>query len=223
MDDMNFQGEEMKALLKDLAIVNKWLGGTGITLSGIDLLLKKHTNFNKPLVVLDLGCGDGEMLRKVVTWGQQRNVDVRCIGLDANPFIIEEAIKRSKGYNTIEFKKIDVFSDLDLLPEFDIALCTLFLHHFQEKKIVGFLQDIGQKAKVGVVVNDLMRNVWAFRLFKLFGQLFLRTHTARHDGLVSIARGFRKKEILAMSRSINGTHSIKSKWAFRYQWLIYNT
>lgn len=115
---------------------------------------------------------------------------------------------------------MDVFSEEFEDLEYDIALCSLFLHHFKNEEIEYLLKNITDNAKVGVVVNDLERSRFAFVLFKIVSNLFVRTKTARNDGLVSIARAFKKREIQAFSQKIKADHIIKWKWAFRYQWII---
>ena len=47
MDNLDFQGEEMKNLLGDLKIVNQCLGGNAITINGIEELLKNHSKEKK--------------------------------------------------------------------------------------------------------------------------------------------------------------------------------
>jgi len=69
-------------------------------------------------------------------------------------------------------------------------------------------------------VNDLERSPWAFTLFKIFSRVILKTDTARHDGLVSVASGFKKAELEQISNTIPGHHTIKKKWAFRHLWII---
>jgi len=220
MDDFNLHGAEMKLLLSDLQWVNKWLGGTHISLDGIDDLLKNIPK-ETPLTIVDIGCGDGEMLRQCATYADTKGHTFQLIGVDANAHILAEAKKRSEAFPTITFQKIDVFSEENSLPDFDIALYTLFLHHFKNEEIVQLLQKINKKAKVGMVVNDLHRSPFAFWLFKGISSLFLKTKTARHDGLVSIARGFTKQEIKNIAQQVNAqTLSVKWKWAFRYQWII---
>lgn len=219
MDDFEFQGTEMEILLNDLKWVNKWLGGNKVTLTGIRRLLKSVNNKNS-ITILDLGCGDGELLRVCSDVLKFHNVKVKYIGLDANQYIIEEAIKRSKGYRDITFGRMDVFSEEFKELEYDIVLCTLFLHHFKNSDIENLLKNTMAKAKVGVVVNDLERNRLAFVLFKIVSTLFVRTKSARNDGLISIARAFKKDELIAFSEKIKGKHRIRWKWAFRYQWII---
>jgi hypothetical protein len=219
MDDFNLQGVEMQELLTDLKRVNKMLGGNAITLKGINELLKDQYT-NNTLTILDIGCGDGEMLRQCAQWAHKKGVNVNLIGIDANAHILKEAEKRSEEIKNTTFKVVNVFAEKEILPEFDIALCTLFLHHFKEPQIEGLLNRLTRKAKVGVVINDLHRSFWAFWLFRLYGLLFLKSRIARHDGLVSVARGFKHKELMRISEKIKGVHQLKWKWAFRYQWII---
>lgn len=219
MDDMDFSGEEMRKLLDDLRRVNKWLGGNSGSISGIRRLLKSSEETNE-IIVIDLGCGDGEMLRVCSRTLNRNNKRFKFIGIDGNPHIIEEARIRSEMYPDIEFRIMDVFSaEMDKL-EYDIALCSLFLHHLKDDQIEELLNDCHKKAKVGIVVNDLERSRLAFELFKIVSTLFVRTRTAKIDGLISIARGFRKKELKAFSENIIAKHSIRWWWAFRYRWII---
>jgi 2-polyprenyl-3-methyl-5-hydroxy-6-metoxy-1,4-benzoquinol methylase len=219
MDDLELQGKPLKELLDDLKIVNKWLGGNSITLDGIEQLLDKSVK-KESLTLLDVGCGDGEVLRQCIYWASKRNIKLHVIGIDANAHILKEAKIRSEHLENYSFKVMDILSEKEEFPAFDIALCTLFLHHFSEKQIIRLIKRLSQQAKVGVVVNDLHRSRWAFWLFRLFSSVFLKTKIARHDGLVSVARGFKKHELEQMSTNIEGQHYMKWKWAFRYQWIL---
>jgi len=219
MDDFNLQGDEMKKLLTDLKRVNKMLGGNALTLDGVGQLLENRLT-NNTITILDIGCGDGEMLRQCAKWAAKRRINVQLIGIDANAYILKEAKKRSEEIINTTFKVVNVFAEKERLPEFDIALCTLFLHHFKEPQIEDLLNRLTSKAKVGVVINDLHRSFWAFWLFRLYGLLFLKSRIARRDGLVSVARGFKRKELKQISEKIIGVHQLKWKWAFRYQWII---
>ncbi len=220
MDSLDFQGKEMQQLLKDLKTVNKWLGGNAITLNGLKKLLKNHSK-EKELTLLDIGCGDGEMLRKCSEYTQKAGYTVQYIGIDFNSNILDYARLQSENYPDIEFRKVDVFFDESLIPNSDIALCTLFLHHFKDKEIEDLLNILMAKTSKGLIINDLHRSKLAFNLFKLMSKLFLKTKTAEHDGLVSIARGFKKSELEAISKRIpNQKSSIRWQWAYRYQWIM---
>lgn len=215
MDDFKFQGKEMELLLTDLKRVNKWLGGNKVTISGIRQLLKK-IDHDRKITILDIGCGDGELLRIC----SRKFPKFEFIGLDANEHIIHEARKRSEGYDNIRFIKADIFSEEIKNIPFDIALCTLFLHHFKDKEIEKILRTIYVQASIGLVVNDLERSKLAFVLFKIVSTLLRLTKTAKNDGLVSIARAFKRAELNAFSKEIEAHHRIKWMWAFRYRWVI---
>lgn len=220
MDNLDFQGLEMQNLLKDLKTVNKWLGGNNITIDGLQKLLNPNLKTIK-ITILDVGCGDGELLRKCADFGKRNNFNFDLIGIDFNENILDFAKTQSKEYSNIKFKKVDVFSEENLIPICDIALCTLFLHHFSNEKIENLLKTLIKKTNIGLIVNDLQRSKQAFNLFKVISQLFLRTRTARHDGLVSVARGFKKHELENISSKIlNQQSEIHWRWAYRYQWIL---
>lgn len=220
IDDLNLSGEELKELLTDLKKVNKWLGGNGITISGINKITGDSSK-KAPITILDVGCGDGEVLRHIARYAEKKGYNFQLIGLDANEFIISEAIERSKDFKNISFRQLNVFSEELSEINFDIALCTLFLHHLKDSEIINTINRLQEKAKVGVVVNDLQRSRMAFWLFKIVVSLFLKTKIAKHDGLVSVARGFKRSELLDFSKKIKNSNSfIRWRWAFRYQWII---
>ena len=70
MDDFSLQGTQMESLLTDLKRVNTLLGGIRITTSGIKMLLKYHPK-DKKVRIVDVGCGDGELLRQCALWGRK--------------------------------------------------------------------------------------------------------------------------------------------------------
>lgn len=219
MDDLQFHGEEMELLLTDLKRVNKWFGGNSITLNGIDTLLRTISE-RKPITIIDLGCGDGELLRVCADRYAKKGVDCKFIGVDANRHILKVAEERSVTYANISYLNLDIFSSELANLRYDIALCTLFLHHFTNDQIHRILKNCLKGVKVGMVINDLQRSRLAFVLFKFVSSFMLRTKTARNDGLVSICRAFRRKEIEALAKKLEGTHLIRWRWAFRYQWII---
>ena len=40
------------------------------------------------------------------------------------------------------------------------------------------------------------------------------------DGLTSVLRGFKRKDLENISKNINAKSAIKWKWAFRYLWTL---
>ncbi len=220
MDDLNMKGELLRDTLDKIALINKQLGGNSVTLSGLKHLLKSARQ-DKELTIIDLGCGNGDMLREIAKYGRRTNQNFKLIGVDANEFTIDYAKELSQGFNEISYKQLDVFSkDFEVL-DYDIALATLFVHHFKEDEIVQLLKKINTKARIGLIVNDLHRHKLAYYLFKIIS-FFIGNSMVQHDGLLSILRGFKRKELEVIAKKINGKSNIRWKWAFRYQWIIQN-
>lgn len=220
MDDFELKGEELDQTLSDLEKINKWLGGNKITLSGIKNLLKL-TPDNTLIRIADVGCGSGAVLREIANWGRNQNFDLELIGIDANPYAIEIAQRRSNYYPEIKFEALNIFSEEYKKQEYDIVLCTLTLHHFKNEEILELLNIFKDQSKIGIVINDLQRSKTAYVLFQAFCKVFIENEIARKDGLTSILRGFKKKDLRILATEISAqTHSIKWKWAFRYCWII---
>ncbi len=218
MDDLSMGGEILLKTLDQLAVINKWLGGNAITLNGIKILLKQKP-VNKELTIIDLGCGGGDMLRKVADYGRKKGYSFKLIGVDANLHTIEYAKKLSQEYPEINYLHQDVFSNEFKQLSYDIVLATLFIHHFSGTKLVGLMRMLHDNAKLGVVVNDLHRHALAYYLFKLLS-ITISNEMVKQDGLTSILRGFKKDELVMISEQLNVKSYIDWKWAFRFQWII---
>lgn len=218
MDDLNMGGELLINTLDQLANINKWLGGNKITLDGIKSLLKNHPK-NKIFKIVDLGCGHGDILRKVATFGKLKGYNFQLLGIDANQAAIDYANLLSTDFPEISYKKEDVLSQEFKTETYDIALCTLFLHHFEDEVAVELIQTLTNNARIGVVINDLHRHRMAYYLFKLV-TLTNKNKMIVSDGLMSILKAFKRKDLEQFSDKISYKSKITWHWAFRYQWII---
>ena len=83
------------------------------------------------------------------------------------------------------------------------------------------LKQLASKAKLGLVINDLQRSEIAYGLFKLLS-ITISNQMIIDDGLTSILRAFKREDLENLSKNLNLKSEIHWKWAFRYQWLIFN-
>nr|WP_298789823.1 methyltransferase domain-containing protein [uncultured Allomuricauda sp.] len=218
MDDPNMRFEELKNAYTDINKCNKWLGGDDITINAVWNLVKADKS--KSYTILDMGCGDGTMLLKLSNFLTKNHVSHRMVGVDLRDDVLQIAKENTESIPNIQFRKMDILK-ADSSFECDIVINTLTMHHFEEERIDAFLSKFVQLAKVGVIINDLHRSGLAYYLFKIFSHLFLQTEVARYDGLVSILKGFKRKELVELSNKIPDViHEIKWKWAFRYVWIM---
>ena len=219
MDDFQMEGALLGQTLDQLAQINKWLGGNRITIKGIQQLFKDLPK-ERTLTIVDLGCGGGDLLRRIAKIARKQGRPVKLIGIDANQYTIRHAQEHSQDYPEISYLcQLIPSTNFDAL-DYDIVLCTLFLHHFEENALLDLLATITAKAKVGVIVNDLHRSAIAYFLFNIL-TTFVSNSMIRADGLTSILRGFKRAELQQFAQTLKLNSTIRWRWAFRYQWMIF--
>jgi 2-polyprenyl-3-methyl-5-hydroxy-6-metoxy-1,4-benzoquinol methylase len=220
MDNFALEGEILKDALDKIAKINQLLGGNKISLLGLyDLIVSIPKS--QQITIVDVGCGNGDMLRSLANFGITNNFNFQLIGIDANAFTVNYATKLSVDYPNVRFRCEDVFSqDFENL-KYDVVLCTLTLHHFKDSEIIKLMSVFNANSRIGIVINDLHRSAVAYRLFQVLCFIFRLNAMSREDGLVSILRGFKKEELIRFSEKLElKNYKIKWKWAFRYQWVI---
>jgi len=213
------EGDMLRKTLNQIATINKRLGGNKATIEGLHTLIKAEPK-DAAISIIDLGCGNGDMLRAMADYGRKNNVNLKLSGIDANEYTVRYARKLSVNYPEISYMVMNVQSNEFQDLAFDVVVSTLFLHHFTDQEIEQLLIPIVNKAGIGVVINDLHRSSVAYLLFKGIS-LFIKNPMVKKDGAISVLRGFKKNELTAISKKLkNTTGTIRWKWAFRYQWII---
>jgi len=194
------------------------LGGNAMTVKSLKKVLKNHPK-EQELTIADIGCGHGDILRDVAKFGRKNGYKMKLIGMDANPTAIAYAKKLSTEFSELSFITEDIFSKEFKERTFDVVLATLFLHHFKEDPLVSFLENTLKQTKIAIVVNDLHRHTLAYYLFMLLS-VFIKNKMIIEDGLTSVLRGFKRKDLVKISKRIQVKSQISWKWAFRFQWII---
>ena len=217
MDDLNCSGHTLHQTLRELEVINKWLGGNRITLDAIEDLLGEHP-YPNVITIADLGCGGGDMLRLIDLWGRKKNITLNLIGIDANPNIIEFAKRNQSDYPHIKFRTVNIFSDEFRQQKFDIVVGTLFYHHFSDDELVDFFQLLSQQVNIGFILNDIHRHWLAYYSIKLLTQALSRSAMVKYDAPLSVLRAFKKHELQkVLNKSVAEKFKIQWRWAFRWQ------
>ncbi|MDR6782861.1 2-polyprenyl-3-methyl-5-hydroxy-6-metoxy-1,4-benzoquinol methylase [Pedobacter africanus] len=220
MDDFSMEGEILKDALDKIARINQLLGGNKVTLNGLKQLINKQ-NREREISILDVGCGNGDMLRFLADYAGKKGLKFKLTGIDANAFTIGHARQLSVNYTQISYRCADISEELKQDQTYDVILCTLTLHHFKNTELLQLMAGFKSKTNMGIVVNDLHRSAIAYYLFMAICFVFGLNKMSRDDGLISILRGFKKKELLTFSKQLNlKNYTLRWCWAFRYQWVI---
>jgi ubiquinone/menaquinone biosynthesis C-methylase UbiE len=86
----------------------------------------------------------------------------------------------------------------------DLVMCSQVLHHFENADAERFVREMHRVARRRVIVSDLRRSRVAAIGFWLVSFLFGFHRVTRHDGVVSVMRGFTASELTDLVRHATG-------------------
>ncbi len=201
------------AVLADLAVVNTVTRARVPTLSFMGRAVRRAPG--RVMRVLDVGFGEGDMLRRIHRWGARRGVALELAGIDLNPGCAAAARVMTPPGMDIHYRTGDVF---DVLPGgYDLVISSLFTHHLDDVQLVAFLRWMEASAGLGWFVNDLHRHAVAYYGFRAMGALARWDPIVRHDGAISVTRSFRRRDWERLLRQA-GINSASIRWhlPFRY-------
>lgn len=194
MDAADVEFADYRACLRDLATVNVLTLAYRPTLAWLDRLARTgRLAPGRPVVILDVGSGYGDMLRQIDRWAARRDLSVDMIGLDHDPRAARAAAEATTPDRPIRWVTADCFA---WPPDgrVDLIVSSLFGHHLDDTELVRFLGWMEATAAVGWFVNDLHRHPVSYYGFMALSRLARWHRFVRHDGLVSIGRAFVKSD-----------------------------
>jgi 2-polyprenyl-3-methyl-5-hydroxy-6-metoxy-1,4-benzoquinol methylase len=219
MDDLNCAGDVVRQTLRELDAINRLLGGNAVTIDGIKRLLKGHEN--RSFAIADLGCGSGDLLRRIRDRCLASGWRGTFVGIDANPFIIQYAREHTDDNLHITYEALDIFSDDFRKRQFDIVTGTLFFHHFTNDELANFFRQLYTQVKIGFVINDIHRHWFAYYSIRWLTAIWSKSPMVKSDAPLSVLRAFKKHELeQILKRAGITSFSIRWMWAFRWQVIV---
>ena len=188
MDDPALDAETYTQVLHDLARVNTITMARRPTLDFLGRAVRSGTR----LKLLDVGFGDGDMLRAIARWARRRGIAVELVGVDLNPRSVAAARAVTPPDLGIEFRTGD-YADLSN-GGWDCVVSSLVAHHMTRDQLLAFLRFMDREARLGWLVNDLHRHAFAYAGWPLLSRVMRWHPIVRHDGHLSIARSYRPGE-----------------------------
>ncbi len=221
LDRTDIPFEDIRRNMQELEVINKYLGGHTITLSGLKSVLSRSFSSaslsSKKLSICEIGCGGGDNLKAINRWCAKKKIIVSFIGIDINKDCISYARENCQSmeveWMTSDYRKV-VFKDKP-----DIIFSSLFCHHFSEEAIGDQLKWMRENANTGFFINDLHRHALAYYSIKWLTCCFSGSYLVKNDAPLSVLRGLNKREWGPLLSQAGMSHcTIQWKWAFR--WLI---
>ncbi len=206
MDDPSLDPEAYGEVLKGLGRVNAWTFAARPTLS----FLARATRGREGFSLLDVGSGEGGMLRTISNWARRRGLAARLTGIDLNPGSESLARAKTPGDMLISYRTGD-YRDLG---RFDFVVSSLVAHHMTDAQLRDFLRWMEANSDHGWFVNDLHRHGFAYFGYPLLAAL-LRVHPiVAEDGRLSIARSFRPGDWRSILAEAGVTDGVKIRRYF---------
>ncbi len=188
MDDDTVDYATLRACLIDLAKVNRWTLAYRPTLAFLDALNRRGLwPKDRPLRLLDVGSGHGDMIRTIDQWAARRGLAIELTGIDLSPWSERAAVEATPPGRPISWVTADAFDDT---RPADVITSSLFTHHLADAMIVRFLDAMETRARIGWFISDLHRHPLPYYGFAALSKVMGWHSFVQHDGPISIARAF---------------------------------
>lgn len=215
LDNEHIPFPDIRQNMKELNIINRWLGGHAVSIDGIKKILAAFTT-DQPITICETGCGGGDNLKAIEKWCTSHSIEAKFIGIDIKAECIEFAQQQYPALNVrwiiADYKNVQFTTHQP-----DIIFSSLFCHHFDDDAIVEMLHWMKANATKGFFINDLQRHSLAYYSIKIITRFFSSSYLVKNDAPLSVARGFKKKEWQKMIGEAGITNcSVQWKWAFRF-------
>ena len=176
---------------RDLRRVNSWMRNHSIMAD----ILKNNLNGHASKQITELGAGDGNFLLAVAKKLSSRWPDTNVTLLDLKKNISTETLA---AFSKLGWRAETVLADVFDWPQTseEVVVANLFLHHFENERLVELLGIISQRAKLFIAIEPCRAPLPHFfsRLLWTIGC----NDVTRHDATVSVRAGFSDDELSAL-------------------------
>ncbi len=210
LDDPRINARVAERSMEDVARSNTLFGGAHAVLAELDDLFRP-TFGAAAFSLLDVGTGLGDIPARVREHAKRRGVAVCTTGLDASETLATAARDTALPVVRADARRLPIAD-----RAFDVVLCSQLLHHFRREDGMTLLRELDRVARLRVIVSDIRRS-WMAAAGIWLASWPLRFHpVSRHDGVVSVLRGFTSDELGTLVRAAVGvTPRVRRHRGFR--------
>jgi SAM-dependent methyltransferase len=217
LDQESIPFADIERNMRELDLINSWLGGHRISLLG----LKKLLGGRRRIRVCEIGCGGGDNLRVLDRYCRRQGIQAEMIGVDSNADCISVARGRWQGANA-EWLHSDYRDLVFDRKKPDIIFSSLFCHHFTDEELVFMLRWMEANSTAGWYVNDLHRHPAAYHSIRWLTRCWSRSYLVKNDAPLSVLRGFTRAEWTDILKQA-GIKEYRLRWKWAFRWLLYRS
>jgi len=216
MDEPGIDPLAHRQALQGLRRINAFSGAVGSLFAPIRSLAREAGG--RPLRVLDLACGGGDNTTALAERARREGLAVQVDGCDLSPQAVAIAARNAQSRALVGATFFQADALHDPIPDnYDVILCSLFLHHLDEEQAVELLWRMAGASLCLVLVNDLIRSPLGYGLAWAGCRLLSRSPIVHFDGPVSVQGAFQLPEVraLATRAGLEGAE-LRRSWPERY-------
>lgn len=194
--------------LADVALANTLFGGTRAVLLEVEAVLPE---LSSGATLLDVGSGVGDIAARAREIARRKGIDLSLVTIDMAETLA--VASRARTGNAVR-------GDATALPfadrSVDVVMCSQTLHHFDDATAKSVLRELDRVARRRVIVSDLRRS-WLAAAGLWIASFPLGFHpVSRHDGVVSIMRGYAGDELRRLvTASIGRSPDVRRRMGWR--------
>jgi 2-polyprenyl-3-methyl-5-hydroxy-6-metoxy-1,4-benzoquinol methylase len=180
-----------KAALDGLRRVNRLCTSTGLLWKALRKLADGRA---EPLRVLDIGSGGGDVVIRLARHARRAGIPMAFHGCDMSDSAVSIATEAAEQAGAdVFFFRHDVLGQ-GIPVGYDVVMCSLFLHHFDNDAARTLLTGMRERAKVAVFVDDLLRTKLGYSLCWVGCRILSRSPMVHYDGPQSVRAAFTMDE-----------------------------
>ncbi|MEM9644608.1 MAG: methyltransferase domain-containing protein [Planctomycetota bacterium] len=152
----------------------------------------------RPLRVLDVASGGGDLPIRWALMAKRRSVAMEFTCVDISPIAVEQQQENAAKHGVaLHGMRRDCLKQG--LPEgYDVATCSLFMHHLDEAQAARLLQSM-QMAANGLLICDLDRSRCNLAAVWAASRVLTRSHVVHHDATASVRAAFTRAEFTELA------------------------
>lgn len=213
---------ELSTTLRDIRRANIFGLGTWVIKHHLEGLLR-YVPIDRQVRILDLATGSGDIPEELCRWARKSGRPMRIFATDISAEILAVARHRiiNAGFGgQVEFMVCDACAPPFHDEEFDIALCSLALHHMDKEQAVELFRQMRRVSSLGFIVNDIYRSRGAWLMAWLLTHLTTTNRFTRHDATASVLRAYTPGEVRRIAARVGVRVSVQTHpfWRMAATW-----
>jgi SAM-dependent methyltransferase len=196
LDAPDVDDATLRRNLADIRRINARLGWTRYAANYVVRVAQAHglSQFS----LLDVACGSADIALAIARRARARGIGASMLATDVSDQVVRVAAEQCAGVAGVRVERQDALDLPYANSAFDIALCTLALHHFDPEPATEVLRNLGRVGQQ-VIIFDAERSPLALGWAWLLTRLWRMDAMTRHDAPMSVARAYTRDELAALA------------------------